>query len=39
MPIAAQDENVKSCLVVNISPQRPQGMNCVHNSIGKIDKK
>ena len=37
--IIAQDENVKSLLVINVSPQRPQGMNCVHNSIGKIDKK
>ena len=39
MPIAAQDKDGKSCLVVNISPQRPQGMNRIDNSIGKIDNK
>ena len=25
-------------MIVNFSPQRPQGMDCVYNSIGKIDR-
>ena len=39
MPIAAQDEDSRSRLVVNVSPQRPQGMDCFQNTIGKVNKK
>ena len=34
--IIAQDEDVKSRLVINVSPQRPQGMNCVHYFCGHL---
>ena len=34
-----QNNEGNSQFVVNVSSQRPQGMDCVHNAIGKIDKK
>ena len=39
MSIAAQDDDGRSQLVVNVSPQRPQGMDYFQNTIGKVDKK
>ena len=30
-------QNEGNSQVVNISSQRPQGMDCVHNAMGKID--
>ena len=38
VPIASQDEDTRSQLVVNVSPQKPQGMDCFQNTIGKFDK-
>ena len=37
--IIARNEDVNCHLIVNVSPQRPQGMDYIHNTIGKIDKK
>ena len=34
-PITIQDNEGSSQVVINVSPQRPLGIDCVHNTIGK----